>query len=82
MAEAKLLTGNERRAVSAADPRPASGLPALAFLAAFIFSVLLLRHPRIVPAFGSSFLAPPRRRPVSAWARCAAEFIRPPPRFR
>jgi hypothetical protein len=82
MPAAKLLTGNERRAVATVDLRPASGLPAVAFLAAFVFSVLLLKHPRIVPAFGSSLLLPAGRRPVPAWAPYAAKFIRPPPRFR
>jgi hypothetical protein len=82
MAKAKLLTGNERRAVPAVDLRPASGLPALGFLAAFVFSVLLLRGGRVVPGFGSWFLIPADRRPAPAWAHCAAKFIRPPPRFR
>jgi hypothetical protein len=82
MPAAKLLTGNERRAVATVDLRPASGLPAVAFLAAFVFSVLLLKHPRIIPAFGSSRLISVHRRPVPGSALCAPKFIRPPPRFR
>jgi hypothetical protein len=82
MAAAKLLTGNERRVVTAVDLRPASGVPGLAFLAVFVFSVLLLRHGRLVPGFGSWFLILAGRRPAPAWAPCAAKFIRPPPRLR
>jgi len=82
MAAAKLLTGNERRGLPAADLRPASSLPAPAFAAAFVFSILLLRHPRIVPAFGSGVLLAVRRRAVPVPALGSAIFIRPPPCFR
>jgi hypothetical protein len=82
MPAAKLLTGNERRALPAVDLRPASGVAAMAFIAGLIFSVLLQRHPGNVAAFGSSLLTAGRRRPVPAWAPGAAKFIRPPPRFR
>jgi hypothetical protein len=81
MPAAKLLTGNERRAVAAVDLRPASGLPVLAFLGALVFSVLFFRRPRLIPAFGSSALFPARRPAVPAWAPYGAKFIRPPPRI-
>ena len=73
MPAAKLLTGNERRAVPAVDLRPASGVAATAFIAGLIFSVLLLKHPGIVAAFGSSFLIEGHRRPVPAWAPWCGE---------
>jgi hypothetical protein len=81
MPAAKLLAGNERRAVPAIDLRVASGLPALAFLTAFVF-FLLRKNLRLIPAFGSSRLLPANRRPAPVWANSAAKFIRPPPRFR
>jgi hypothetical protein len=82
MPAAKLLTGNERRAVSVADLPPVSGLPALTLFTALVFSVLLLKHPRIIPGFGSSRLIPVRCHAVTAQAHGAVNFIRPPPRFR
>jgi hypothetical protein len=59
-----------------------SGLPALTLFTALVFSVLLLKHPRIIPGFGSSRLIPVRCHAVTAQAHGAVNFIRPPPRFR
>jgi len=82
MPAAKLLTGNERRALPVIDPRTVVCCGALGFLSAFLFSIVPIQGHRTAPAFACSELIPARRRRLSAWAPTAANFIRPPPRSR
>lgn len=78
MPAAKLLTGNERRALPLVGSRPTSS-GALAYFTAFCFSLLFLKKALAAPAqaYWASVLA--LRHTVPAAAPCAAHFIRPPP---
>lgn len=80
MPAAKLLAGNERRALPLVDPGPA-GSGALAFLAVLLFTLPFLKRVIVTPALAYICSVPSLRRPVATAAPCAANFIRPPPQF-
>jgi hypothetical protein len=83
MPAAKLLTGNERRALPVVDPLHTTvSFGTLGFLGALFFAAVLHRQTRTTPEFLLSSPLVVQRRPAPAWAPGAAKFIRPPPRFR
>jgi len=82
MAAAKLLTGNERRALPAVEPRLVADSASLAFLTVFVFAAVVFKQTRVAPALAHFLLSPAGRRIVPVRVPCSTFFTRPPPRSR